>query len=74
MLEAFLGCIITAKHCKNKHKRLKEKYQYATDMLEHPTKFYSPEKLFPLFHRLEGIFGKDRATGAGAISGFDAEE
>ncbi|KAL4356265.1 hypothetical protein AHAS_Ahas09G0069400 [Arachis hypogaea] len=27
MLEAFSGCTLTAKHCKNKHKRLKEKYQ-----------------------------------------------
>ncbi|KAL4373853.1 hypothetical protein AHAS_Ahas05G0123300 [Arachis hypogaea] len=33
MLEAFPGCTLTAKHCKNKHKRLKEKYQYAADML-----------------------------------------
>ncbi|QHO44721.1 Myb/SANT-like domain-containing protein [Arachis hypogaea] len=95
MLEAFPGCTLTAKHCKNKHKRLKEKYQYAADMLAcsgfgwnhdkqcvevdskdvldawmkaHPTKFYSPGKPFPLFHRLEGIFGRDRATGAAAVS------
>ncbi|QHN99721.1 uncharacterized protein [Arachis hypogaea] len=40
----------------------------------HPTKFYSPGKLFPLFHRLEGIFGRDRATGVAPVSGFDAEE
>ena len=40
----------------------------------HPTKFYTPGKPFPLFHRLEGIFGRDKATGAGAVSGFDAEE
>ncbi|RYQ91436.1 hypothetical protein Ahy_B09g097306 [Arachis hypogaea] len=40
----------------------------------HPTKFYSPGKPFPLFHRLEGIFDRDRATGAGAVSGFDAEK
>ncbi|XLS91596.1 hypothetical protein HN51_067604, partial [Arachis hypogaea] len=40
----------------------------------HPTKFYTPGKPFPLFHRLEGIFGKDRATGAGAVSGFDVQE
>ncbi|KAL4343779.1 hypothetical protein AHAS_Ahas11G0112500 [Arachis hypogaea] len=33
MLEAFPRCTLTAKHCKNKHKRLKEKYQYAVDML-----------------------------------------
>ena len=33
MLEAFPSCTLTAKHCKNKHKRLKEKYQYAADML-----------------------------------------
>ncbi|XP_072061107.1 uncharacterized protein [Arachis hypogaea] len=33
MLEAFPGCTLTAKHCKNKHKQLKEKYQYAADML-----------------------------------------
>ncbi|XLT76297.1 hypothetical protein HN873_032571, partial [Arachis hypogaea] len=33
MLEAFPGCTLTAKPFKNKHKRLKEKYQYATDML-----------------------------------------
>ncbi|XP_057760273.1 uncharacterized protein LOC130980631 [Arachis stenosperma] len=101
MLEAFPGCTLTAKHCKNKHKRLKEKYQYAADMLAcsgfgwnhdkqcvevdskdvldawlkaHPTKFYSPGKPFSLFHRMEGIFGRDRATGAAAVSGFDAEE
>ncbi|XLT49628.1 uncharacterized protein LOC107632251 isoform X2 [Arachis ipaensis] len=101
MLEAFPTCTVTAKHCKNKHKRLKEKYQYASEMLAcsgfgwnsekqcvdvdsrnvldawmkaHPTKFYTPGKPFPLFHRLEGIFGKDRATGAGAVSGFDAQE
>ncbi|QHO50758.1 hypothetical protein S83_002484 [Arachis hypogaea] len=101
MLEAFPGCTLTTKHCKNKHKRLKEKYQYAADMLAcsgfgwnhdkqcvevdskdvldawmkaHPTKFYSPGKPFPLFHRLEGIFDRDKATGAAAVSGFDAEE
>ncbi|KAL4343756.1 hypothetical protein AHAS_Ahas11G0110200 [Arachis hypogaea] len=33
MLEAFPSCTLTAKHCKNKHKQLKEKYQYAADML-----------------------------------------
>ncbi|RYQ84566.1 hypothetical protein Ahy_B10g103983 [Arachis hypogaea] len=33
MLEAFPTCTLTAKHCKNKHKRLKEKYQYASEML-----------------------------------------
>ncbi|QHO09041.1 Dual specificity phosphatase domain protein [Arachis hypogaea] len=43
-------------------------------MKAHPTKFYTPGKPFPLFHRLEGIFGKDRATGAGAVSGFDVQE
>ncbi|RYQ95007.1 hypothetical protein Ahy_B08g089985 [Arachis hypogaea] len=40
----------------------------------HPTKFYSPGKPFPLFHQLDGIFGRDRATGAAAISSFNAEE
>ncbi|XLR09080.1 hypothetical protein S83_037018 [Arachis hypogaea] len=94
MLEAFPTCTVTAKHCKNKHKRLKEKYQYASEMLAcsgfgwnsekqcvnvdsrdvHPTKFYTPGKPFLLFHRLEGIFRKDRATGASAVSGFDAQE
>ncbi|RYR03902.1 hypothetical protein Ahy_B06g083305 isoform B [Arachis hypogaea] len=101
MLEAFPGCTLTTKHCKNKHKQVKEKYQYAVDMLgcsgfdwnhekqyvkvdskdvldawlkEHLTKFYSPGKLFSLFHWLEGIFGRDRATGGAAVSGFDAEE
>ncbi|RYR08518.1 hypothetical protein Ahy_B05g076253 [Arachis hypogaea] len=39
----------------------------------HPTKFYSPGKPFPLFYRLEGIFGRDRTTGAAAVSGLDAE-
>ncbi|KAL4343134.1 hypothetical protein AHAS_Ahas11G0048000 [Arachis hypogaea] len=100
ILKAFPGCL-TMKYYKNKHKQLKEKYQYAADMLAcsgfgwnhekqcvetnskyaldtwfkaHPTKFYSPGKPFPLFHRMEGIFDKDRATGAGAISGFDVEE
>ncbi|XLT91232.1 hypothetical protein HN873_012907, partial [Arachis hypogaea] len=76
------NCILTAKHCKNKHKRMKEKYQYASEikdvldawMKAHLTKFYTLGKSFPLFHRLEGIFRKDRATGAGAVSGFDAEE
>ncbi|RYR39755.1 hypothetical protein Ahy_A09g045351 [Arachis hypogaea] len=77
MLEAFSGCTLTAKHCKNKHKRLKEKYH--KDVLDawlkaHPTKFYSPGKPFPLFHWLEGIFGRDRATGGAAVSGFNAEE
>ncbi|KAL4338227.1 hypothetical protein AHAS_Ahas12G0189100 [Arachis hypogaea] len=33
ILEAFPSCTLTAKHCKNKHKRLKEKYQYTADML-----------------------------------------
>ncbi|XLT84650.1 hypothetical protein HN873_006403 [Arachis hypogaea] len=101
MLEAFPGCTLTAKHCKNKHKRLKEKYQYAADMLgcsgfgwnhekqcvevdskdvldawlkTHPTKFYSTGKPFPMFHRLKGIFGRNKATGAAAVSGFDAEK
>ncbi|KAL4316528.1 hypothetical protein AHAS_Ahas15G0294100 [Arachis hypogaea] len=64
MLEAFPSCTLTAKHCKNKHKRLKEKYH--KNVLDawlkaHPTKFYSPDKIFPLFHQLEGIFGRDRA-------------
>ncbi|KAL4364989.1 hypothetical protein AHAS_Ahas07G0061200 [Arachis hypogaea] len=87
MLEAFTICTLTAKHCRNKHKRLKEMYRYASEMLPcsefgrddldvwmkaHSTKFYTPGKSFPLFHRLEGIFGKDRATGAGVVSGFDA--
>ncbi|XLT36742.1 hypothetical protein HN873_068034 [Arachis hypogaea] len=40
----------------------------------HLTKFYTLGKLFPLFHRLEGIFKNDKDTGAGAVSGFDAEE
>ncbi|KAL4276907.1 hypothetical protein HN873_071786 [Arachis hypogaea] len=102
MLEAFPTCTLTAKHSKNNHKRLKEKYQHASEMLAcsgfgwnsekqcvkvdskdvldawmkfaHPTKFYTPGKPFPLFRRLEGIFGKDRATGAYVFSGFDAEE
>ncbi|RYR78668.1 hypothetical protein Ahy_A01g003507 [Arachis hypogaea] len=101
ILEAFPGCTLTAKHCKNKYKQLKEKYQYATDMLAcsgfgwnhekqcikvdyknvldtwlkaHPTKFYSLGKPFPLFYWLKSIFGKDRATGIGAVSGFDVEE
>ncbi|MED6181708.1 hypothetical protein PIB30_021808 [Stylosanthes scabra] len=39
-----------------------------------PKKFYTPGKPFPLFNRLAGIFGKDRATGSAAVSGFDAEE
>ncbi|XLR69592.1 hypothetical protein S83_020264 [Arachis hypogaea] len=53
MLEAFSGCTLTAKHCKNKHKRLKEKYH--KDVLDawlkvtHPTKFYSPGKPFLYF-------------------------
>ncbi|MED6190969.1 hypothetical protein PIB30_111234, partial [Stylosanthes scabra] len=33
MLEKFPTSGITAKHCKNKHKRLKEKYQSAADMV-----------------------------------------
>ncbi|MED6221262.1 hypothetical protein PIB30_118112 [Stylosanthes scabra] len=101
MLAALPNCTLTAKHCKNKHKRLKEKYQYVSEMLAcsgfgwnnekqcvevdskdvldawlkaHPNKFYSLGKPFPLFHRLEAIFGKDRATGVGAVSGFDAQE
>ncbi|XLT27926.1 hypothetical protein HN873_059218, partial [Arachis hypogaea] len=89
MLEAFPICMLIAKHCRNKHKRLKEKYQYASEMLAcngfgkdgldawmkaHSTKFYTPGKPFLLFHRLKSIFGKDRATGAGAVSGFDAHE
>ncbi|XLT36749.1 hypothetical protein HN873_068041, partial [Arachis hypogaea] len=40
----------------------------------HPTKFYTLGKLFPLFHRLEGIFKKDKDMRAGAVSSFDAEE
>ncbi|MED6196631.1 hypothetical protein PIB30_049275, partial [Stylosanthes scabra] len=31
MIEKFSNCTLTAKHCKNKHKRMKEKYQYAAD-------------------------------------------
>ncbi|RYR61931.1 hypothetical protein Ahy_A04g019200 [Arachis hypogaea] len=34
MLEGFPSCTLTTKHCKNKHKQLKEKYQYTADMLE----------------------------------------
>ncbi|MED6227312.1 hypothetical protein PIB30_112337, partial [Stylosanthes scabra] len=40
----------------------------------HPKKFYTPGKPFPMFQRLGRIFGKDRATGSAAVSGFDAEE
>ncbi|QHO43428.1 uncharacterized protein DS421_5g162750 [Arachis hypogaea] len=43
-------------------------------MKAHPTKFYTLGKSFPLFNRLEGIFRKDRATGAGTVSSFDAQE
>ncbi|MED6183435.1 hypothetical protein PIB30_037864 [Stylosanthes scabra] len=42
--------------------------------LANPKKFYTPGKPFPLFQRLGRIFGKDRANGSGAFSGFDAEE
>ncbi|QHO43544.1 Myb/SANT-like domain-containing protein [Arachis hypogaea] len=37
-------------------------------MKAHPTKFYTPGKPFPLFHRLKDIFGKDQAMGAGSRS------
>ncbi|MED6159119.1 hypothetical protein PIB30_039348 [Stylosanthes scabra] len=40
----------------------------------HPKKFYTPGNPFPMFERLGQIFGKDRATGSAAVSGFDAEE
>ncbi|MED6224510.1 hypothetical protein PIB30_084760 [Stylosanthes scabra] len=40
----------------------------------HSKKFYTPGKPFPMFERLGRIFGKDRATGSAAVSGFDAEE
>ncbi|MED6184202.1 hypothetical protein PIB30_045161 [Stylosanthes scabra] len=33
MIERFPTCTVTTKHCKNKHKRMKEKYQYVADML-----------------------------------------
>ncbi|MED6163104.1 hypothetical protein PIB30_076644, partial [Stylosanthes scabra] len=39
-----------------------------------PKKFYTPGKPFPMFQQLGRIFGKDRATGSTAVSGFDAEE
>ncbi|MED6152445.1 hypothetical protein PIB30_092169, partial [Stylosanthes scabra] len=74
IIERFPNCTLTTKHCKNKHKQMKEKYQYAADMLAHPKKFYTPGKSFPMFRRLGRIFGKDRATGSAAVSGFDAEE
>ncbi|RYQ83416.1 hypothetical protein Ahy_B10g102104 [Arachis hypogaea] len=47
---------------------------FMEEFVAHPTKFYSPGKPFPLFHWLEGIFGRDRAMGAAAVSGFDEEE
>ncbi|RYQ83557.1 hypothetical protein Ahy_B10g102288 [Arachis hypogaea] len=50
------------------------KYILDTWLKAHPTKFYSPGKPFPLFYRLEDIVGKDSATRAGVVSGFDAEE
>ncbi|KAL4375210.1 hypothetical protein AHAS_Ahas05G0259000 [Arachis hypogaea] len=37
-------------------------------MKAHPTKFYTPGKPFPLFHRLKDIFGKDQAMGAANVS------
>ncbi|MED6117771.1 hypothetical protein PIB30_112902, partial [Stylosanthes scabra] len=101
MIERFPNCTLTVKHCKNKHKRMKEKYQYASDMLAcsgfgwneekqcvevdsrdvletwmkaHPQKYYTPGKPFPMFQRLGRIFGKDRATGSAAVSGFDVQE
>ncbi|MED6197899.1 hypothetical protein PIB30_061160 [Stylosanthes scabra] len=43
-------------------------------MRAHPKKFYTPGKPFPMFERLGRIFGKDRATGSAAVSGYDAEE
>ncbi|MED6164089.1 hypothetical protein PIB30_086376 [Stylosanthes scabra] len=43
-------------------------------MKAHPKKFYTSRKPFPMFQRLGRIFGKDRATGLAAVSGFDAEE
>ncbi|MED6146902.1 hypothetical protein PIB30_039058 [Stylosanthes scabra] len=33
MIQTFSNCTLTAKHCRNKHKRMKEKYQYTVDML-----------------------------------------
>ncbi|MED6115644.1 hypothetical protein PIB30_092654 [Stylosanthes scabra] len=33
MFEKFPASSITTNHCKNKHKRLKEKYQSAVDMI-----------------------------------------
>ncbi|MED6199846.1 hypothetical protein PIB30_116725 [Stylosanthes scabra] len=35
---------------------------------------YTPGKPFPLYPRLEKIFVRDRATGAAAVCGNDAEE
>ncbi|MED6201673.1 hypothetical protein PIB30_097299 [Stylosanthes scabra] len=40
----------------------------------HPKKFYTPGKAFLMFQRLGQIFGKDKATGLAAVSGFDAEK
>ncbi|XLS75851.1 hypothetical protein HN51_032716 [Arachis hypogaea] len=47
---------------------------FMEEFVAHPTKFYSPGKPFLLFHQLEGIFGRDRATRTAAVSGLDAEE
>ncbi|MED6114971.1 hypothetical protein PIB30_085601, partial [Stylosanthes scabra] len=40
----------------------------------HPKKQYTPGKPFPMFQQLGQIFGRDRATGSAAVSGFDVEE
>ncbi|MED6158632.1 hypothetical protein PIB30_034467 [Stylosanthes scabra] len=39
MIERFPNCMLTSKHCRNKHKRMKEKYQYAEAKIS-PTSFY----------------------------------
>ncbi|MED6195278.1 hypothetical protein PIB30_036478 [Stylosanthes scabra] len=62
MIKRFPTRTLTAKHYKNKHKRMKEKYQYTTDMFACSGFGGMPRS------------SKDRATGSVAVSRFDAEE
>ncbi|QHO19019.1 uncharacterized protein DS421_11g325340 [Arachis hypogaea] len=76
MNEKFLGCVVLGGILKryvlnwivNKYWKLGERCD------RHNVTLYTPGKPFPLFERLESIFGKDRATGLDACSEKDAEE
>ncbi|XLU47196.1 hypothetical protein S245_042010, partial [Arachis hypogaea] len=76
MNEKFPGCGLTVKHIRNKHKCLKEKYMYVTEMLGCRGFRWNSQKMCVEVDSKQVLeaWGKDRASGLEACSEKDDEE